>query len=127
MDLKDDEIEVKQGQRRFFDEDWCVEVGVDVNVSISFFQDNHFYSEILLNVKDGVKVIRYNWKGPCMYIKFKSSIKDIKYKINTLTKENITISMLDLLLFVYRTGLNREAIDIYDSNGHIFDRTFGKS
>ena len=62
-----------------------------------------------------------------MYIKFKSSIKDIKYKINTLTKENITISMLDLLLFVYRTGLNREAIDIYDSNGHIFDRTFGKS
>ena len=51
---------IKQGQRLCVGDDWVVEVGVDGNVSISFFQDNHFYSEILLNVKDGVKVIRYN-------------------------------------------------------------------
>lgn len=55
----EDEVIVKRSQP-YYDGDWAVEIGIDGNVAISFFQDNHYYSEIILNVKDGVKVVRHD-------------------------------------------------------------------
>lgn len=47
--------------RVYEDEDWIVEKGVDGYFSISFFYDGHYYSEIIIKVKDSdIEVVRYD-------------------------------------------------------------------
>ncbi len=55
----EDEAVIKENER-YCDGDWMIDVGIDGYMCITFFYNNHYFSEIMLNVKDGVKVVRHD-------------------------------------------------------------------
>ncbi len=61
-----------------------------------------------------------------MRLHFKASIGDEEYTIKDYLNKDVTMSLTDILLLVYKTGLSGEYIDIHDKDGCLYSRTWGK-